>query len=113
MNVAKGELMEFHAQDDTRLLSPAETAQFLGTTPGTLAAWRCTRKYDLAWIKIGSKVKYRLSDLHAWVARRAVNLPQSETPRRGRGRAPSRAGPLLGSESKNHVGISNTKRDVR
>ena len=30
---------------DEKLLSTEEAAALLGTTPGTLAAWRCTRKY--------------------------------------------------------------------
>jgi predicted DNA-binding transcriptional regulator AlpA len=72
--------MENTNAHDERLLSTEETAQFLGTTPGTLSCWRCTRKYDLPFIKIGTLVRYRMSDLRDWVARRAVNLP-TETSR--------------------------------
>jgi predicted DNA-binding transcriptional regulator AlpA len=72
--------MENANAHDERLLSPEETAQFLGTTPGTLSCWRCTKKYDLPYVKIGTLVRYRISDLRDWVARRAVNLP-TETSR--------------------------------
>jgi predicted DNA-binding transcriptional regulator AlpA len=79
MNIVREGLMEVHRQDESKLLSAEETAEFLGTTTGTLAAWRCTKKYDLPYVKIGALVRYRKADLTAWVSRRAVNLPEVET----------------------------------
>ena len=49
--------MEVHTQDESKLLSAEETAEFLGTTTGTLAAWRSTKKYDLPYVKIGALVR--------------------------------------------------------
>jgi predicted DNA-binding transcriptional regulator AlpA len=72
--------MEVHTHDESKLLSAEETAEFLGTATGTLAAWRCTKKYDLPYVKIGALVRYRMADLTAFVSRRTVNLPQEETP---------------------------------
>jgi len=77
-------------RDESKLLSAEEAAQILGATVGTLAAWRCTRKYDLPFIKIGTLVRYRMSDLRDWIARRAVNLPSQQNGT-SRGRRNARA----------------------
>ncbi len=45
-------------------------AEFLGLEPGTLAVWRSTRRYNLPFVKIGRLVKYRESDLLAFVESR-------------------------------------------
>jgi hypothetical protein len=74
MNSAWEGLMEMRTEEG-KLLSAEEAAEILGTTAGTLACWRSTRKYDLPFVKIGALVRYRLSDLRDWIARRAVNLP--------------------------------------
>ena len=51
------------------LLTPEETAARLGlTNPDTLAVWRCTKRYPLPWVKIGSRVRYRASDVEAFIA---------------------------------------------
>ncbi|SFK64746.1 DNA binding domain-containing protein, excisionase family [Nitrosomonas aestuarii] len=44
----------------------AEAAKFIGVTVSTLAAWRCTKKQNIPFYKIGSKVRYKISDLVAW-----------------------------------------------
>jgi hypothetical protein len=54
------------------LVSPERAAEFLGTTPGNLAIWRCQRLYDLPYIKIGRSIRYRQADLEAFVERRTV-----------------------------------------
>lgn len=58
------------------LLTPEQAAEFLSTTPGTLSVWRCTRRYDLPYVKVGRAVRYRLSDLEAFIAARTVGAPQ-------------------------------------
>ena len=57
---------------DSGLLTTQQAAEFLGVTPGTLEVWRCTRRYRLPWVKIGSKVRYRKADLDAWLESRTV-----------------------------------------
>jgi predicted DNA-binding transcriptional regulator AlpA len=69
------------AREEGKLLSAAEAAEILGTTVGTLACWRCTKAYDLPYVKIGALVRYRLNDLRDWIARRSVNLPAAEPKR--------------------------------
>ena len=40
------------------LVSPDEAADILGVTSATLAVWRCTGRYDLPFVKVGSLVRY-------------------------------------------------------
>lgn len=49
------------------LLSRAEAAAYLGVKPQTLAVWFSTKRYPLPLVKIGRYVKYRLSDLDAFI----------------------------------------------
>jgi len=55
-----------------KLLTPEEAAAVLGVTPGTLAIWRCTRRYALSWVKIGRKVRYREDDLATFLNSRRI-----------------------------------------
>lgn len=45
------------------LLDRKSAAKYLGVSPGTLAVWDCTKRYDLKPIKIGRSVRYRRADL--------------------------------------------------
>lgn len=45
------------------LYTRSEAAEFLRIKPQTLAKWASTHRYDLRFVKIGSRVMYRLSDL--------------------------------------------------
>jgi excisionase family DNA binding protein len=54
------------------LLTRKEAAHYLGVTERTLAVWACTKRYDLTYVKIGRLAKYRLSDLNAFIERRAI-----------------------------------------
>lgn len=46
-----------------KLLNSQQAADFLGITNGTLEVWRCNKRYNLPYIKVGRLVKYRTSDL--------------------------------------------------
>jgi excisionase family DNA binding protein len=48
------------------LLSPKAAAQYLHLQPHTLAVWRCNRQH-LPFIKLGSRILYRRSDLDAYL----------------------------------------------
>ncbi len=56
------------------LLSTEETAKYLGVEAGTLNVWRCVKRYDLPYIKVGRLVKYRKSDLDAFIEKNQVNV---------------------------------------
>lgn len=45
------------------LLNRKQAAAYLGFSPGTLAVWHCTKRYDLKTIKVGRTVRYRRGDL--------------------------------------------------
>jgi len=49
--------------DPNELLSRKAAAKLLNFSPGTLAVWDCTKRYDLKPIKIGRSVRYRRSAL--------------------------------------------------
>ncbi len=57
----------------SRLLSPKEVALILGVSPGTLAIWRCTKRYALSYRKIGRLVKYHPLDVSDFIELCATN----------------------------------------
>lgn len=53
------------------LLDEKQAAEHLTVSPGTLSVWRSTGRYNLPFVKIGRMVRYRLTDLDAWIAGRS------------------------------------------
>jgi hypothetical protein len=52
-----------------KLLTQAQAAERLGlTNPNTLAVWRCTKKVNLAYIKIGGAVRYDEREIERFIA---------------------------------------------
>lgn len=49
------------------LLDRKTAAKYLAVSPGTLAVWDCTKRYDLKPIKVGRAVRYRKADLDAFL----------------------------------------------
>ena len=63
------------------LLNEKQAAELLGTTPGTLAVWRCTRRYpELRYIKIGRSVRYSVEDLQDLISRRTIGAAGESLP---------------------------------
>lgn len=58
------------ALHDGQLLSDLEAAVALDAAPATLAYWRSTGRYNLPFVKVGRKVRYKAGDLRAFLARR-------------------------------------------
>jgi excisionase family DNA binding protein len=56
---------------DGELLDEKQAASHLTLSPGTLAVWRSTGRYALPFLKVGRMVRYRRSDLDAWLEARA------------------------------------------
>ncbi len=55
------------------LLTERAAAAYLGLrNHNTLAVWRATKRYDLAYIKVGRLVRYRREDLDAFIEQRKV-----------------------------------------
>lgn len=57
-------------QASKALLDAQAAAAVLDVTPGTLSVWRSTGRYELPFLKVGRKVRYRHSDLLAWLEKR-------------------------------------------
>lgn len=53
-----------------QLLDETQAAATLDVTPGTLSVWRSTGRYGLPFIKVGRKVRYRVTDLDQWLLNR-------------------------------------------
>lgn len=55
-----------------QLLKPTATAKILDTTTGVLAVWRCQKRHNLPYVKVGKSVMYDLQDLLDWLESRKV-----------------------------------------
>jgi predicted DNA-binding transcriptional regulator AlpA len=55
-----------------QLLDNREAAEFLGVSPTTLITWRCVKRYDLPYIRVGRKIFYCVEDLLRWLESRKV-----------------------------------------
>ena len=56
----------------SELLTRQQAADYLGIKAQTLAVWATTHRHNLAFIKVGSVVRYRKSDLDAWLQSHVV-----------------------------------------
>jgi len=55
------------------LLTPDQVAKYLGITTRSLANWRSSGSEDLPWTKAGGSIRYRLSDVDAYLSQNTVN----------------------------------------
>jgi predicted site-specific integrase-resolvase len=63
------------------LLKPEETAARLGVSVGTLAVWRCERRYPLRYVRVGRRIRYEVQAIEEFVQRRSVSGDGSDRPR--------------------------------
>ena len=52
------------------LLNETEAANLLKIAPGTLSVWRCVGRYEIPFVKVGRLVRYKRTDLEAWISSR-------------------------------------------
>ena len=52
------------------LLTDHEAAEYLGVSVGTLSVWRSVGRYQIPYLKVGRKIRYRQCDLEAWLRTR-------------------------------------------
>lgn len=64
--------------DTIKLLSPDEVADILGVSKQTLAVWRCERRYELLYVKVGTCVRYRRSDVDKFIEQRTQGITGAE-----------------------------------
>ena len=56
--------------DIDRLLTPNQVARKLGVSVETLNVWRATKRYNLPYVKVGRLVRYRATDVEAFIKSR-------------------------------------------
>lgn len=56
--------------NNDKLLTPGQVAEVLGVTIETLNVWRATKRYNLPYVKAGRLVRYRSSDVQAFIKSR-------------------------------------------
>ena len=49
------------------LLTPQEASVYLGVSVQTLAIWRCNKRYNLKYVKVGRNVRYNVDDLKSFL----------------------------------------------
>ena len=57
-----------------KLLTPEEVASILGVSVNTLNVWRCAKRYNLPYIKLGRSVRYRYEDVQHFIKSREVAI---------------------------------------
>jgi hypothetical protein len=60
-----------------RLIDEHEAAAMLNVAVGTLRVWRCKRRYPLRYVKVGRRVRYRVTDIESFAT--ANTKPGSAT----------------------------------
>lgn len=65
-----GEIMTTSDDNFEPLLDRKSAAKYLAVSPGTLAIWDCTKRYNLNPIKVGRAVRYRRSSLDKFLDER-------------------------------------------
>lgn len=61
-------------KSQNNLLDTGPAADYLGVTPRTLEVWRCVKRHAIPYIKVGRLVKYRQTDLDAWLESRTIDI---------------------------------------
>lgn len=56
--------------NSNNLLKPEQVAEYIGVSVDTLNVWRCTKRYNLPYVKAGRLVRYRTEDVEAFITSR-------------------------------------------
>lgn len=54
------------------LMTRFQAAAYISVRPQTLACWATTGRHNLPFVRVGRSVRYRKSDLDAWMAARTT-----------------------------------------
>lgn len=54
------------------LWTPKQTAEHLGMSTGTLANYRSRGESPIPFCRVGTRIRYRASDVHAYIEARTV-----------------------------------------
>jgi excisionase family DNA binding protein len=59
-------------QNPDPLFSKAEAAAYLNIAEQTISNWLTTGRYNLPYVRVGRLIRFKKSDLDAFIARRTV-----------------------------------------
>lgn len=59
------------------LMTQKQAADYLGTSVGTLNAWRYYGKNTIPFVRWGKHIRYRKEDLDAWIIEHLQNMQQT------------------------------------
>lgn len=60
------------------LLDERQAAEYLTLSAGTLSVWRSTGRYEIPFVKIGSRVRYKRAELEKWIESRTRSTGATE-----------------------------------
>lgn len=66
------QVAQFNTATNSEYLTPNGFAAEFGIPESTQAVWRSTGRYGLPYIKLGRLVRYRRSEIEAWLASRTM-----------------------------------------
>jgi hypothetical protein len=69
---------------ESDLVNSVAAAEYLKMSPGTLAVWRCEKRYNLRYVRVGRKILYRIADLERFIESRTDSGVESTPGRRRR-----------------------------
>ncbi len=72
MQLSDSEAHDRRPNKSSDLMRVEEAAAFLDLSKKTLDNDRCTRKLGVPFVRLGRAIKYRRSDLEAFIAQRVV-----------------------------------------
>ena len=66
--------IHFIPNKNAELFNSDQAAAYIGVSPGTLEVWRCTKRYQIPFIKVGRLVRYRKSELDSFLEQRTIDV---------------------------------------
>ncbi len=73
LRITEGPNLHGENMTTPELLSTSEAADYIGARPHSLEIWRASGRYRIPFVKVGRLVRYRRTDLDAWLRSRTVN----------------------------------------
>ena len=61
----------------SELLDTIKAGEYIATPPKTLITWRCTKRVQIPYVKIGGNVRYRRIDLDAFIKANMRGTPDA------------------------------------
>lgn len=63
---------------DSNLMSQNEVAKYIHSTVASMNSMRHYGRLDIPYIKIGNRIRYRKSDVDAWIDTHTINPNKKE-----------------------------------